>query len=54
MAILTGRTPLRARMVTTVGPMQEGEVTVAMALKKAGYETGISASGASARGNPSR
>ena len=40
MAILTGRTPLRARMVTTVGPMQEGEVTVAAALKKAGYETG--------------
>jgi arylsulfatase A-like enzyme len=39
MAILTGRTPLRARMVTTVGPMQEGEVTVAMALKTAGYET---------------
>jgi arylsulfatase A-like enzyme len=40
MAILTGRTPLRARMVTTVGPMQAGEVTVAQALKKAGYETG--------------
>ena len=40
MAILTGRTPLRARMVTTVGPMQEGEVTVAAALKTAGYETG--------------
>ena len=39
MAILTGRTPLRARMVTTVGPMQEGEITVAMALKTAGYET---------------
>lgn len=39
MAILTGRTPLRAKMVTTVGPMQEGEVTVAMALKTAGYET---------------
>lgn len=39
MAILTGRTPLRARMVTTVGPMQEGEVTVAAALKTAGYET---------------
>jgi arylsulfatase A-like enzyme len=40
MAILTGRTPMRARMVQTVGPMQEGEVTVAMALKTAGYETG--------------
>ena len=40
MAILTGRTPLRARMTTTVGPMQEGEVTVAAALKTAGYETG--------------
>ena len=40
MAILTGRTPLRAKMVTTVGPMQVGEVTVAQALKKAGYETG--------------
>jgi arylsulfatase A-like enzyme len=40
MAILTGRTPMRARMVTTVGPMQEGEVTVAAALKSAGYETG--------------
>lgn len=39
MSILTGRTPLRARMVTTVGPMQEGEITVAMALKTAGYET---------------
>jgi arylsulfatase A-like enzyme len=39
MAIMTGRTPLRARMVTTVGPMQEGEVTVAAALKTAGYET---------------
>lgn len=40
MAILTGRTPLRARMVTTVGAMQEGEVTVAAALKTAGYQTG--------------
>ncbi|QTN31612.1 sulfatase-like hydrolase/transferase [Akkermansiaceae bacterium] len=40
MAILTGRTPLRARMVTTVGAMQEGEVTVAAALQTAGYETG--------------
>lgn len=40
MAILTGRTPMRARMVHTVGPMQEGEVTVAAALKTAGYETG--------------
>jgi arylsulfatase A-like enzyme len=40
MAILTGRTPIRARMTTTVGPMQEGEVTVAAALKTAGYETG--------------
>jgi arylsulfatase A-like enzyme len=40
MAILTGRTPLRARMTTTVGPMQEGEVTVAAALKTVGYETG--------------
>ncbi len=40
MAILTGRTPMRARMVHTVGPMQEGEITVAMALKTAGYETG--------------
>ena len=40
MAILTGRTPMRARMTTTVGPMQEGEVTVAMALKTAGYQTG--------------
>jgi len=40
MAILTGRTPMRARMVTTVGAMQEGEVTVAAALKTAGYETG--------------
>lgn len=40
MAILTGRTPLRARMTTTVGAMQEGEVTVAAALKTAGYETG--------------
>lgn len=40
MAILTGRTPLRSRMVTTVGPMRDGEITVAMALKKAGYETG--------------
>ncbi|MFK7910079.1 MAG: sulfatase-like hydrolase/transferase [Akkermansiaceae bacterium] len=40
MAILTGRTPLRSRMVTTVGPMREGEVTVAAALKTAGYETG--------------
>ncbi len=39
MAILTGRTPLRARMVTTVGAMQAGEVTVAQALKTAGYET---------------
>lgn len=39
MAILTGRTPLRSRMVTTVGPMREGEVTVAAVLKKAGYET---------------
>lgn len=39
MAILTGRTPMRARMVTTVGAMQEGEVTVAAALKTAGYET---------------
>ena len=39
MAILTGRTPLRARMVTTVGPMQEGEVTVAAALKTVGYRT---------------
>ncbi len=39
MAILTGRSPLRARMVTTVGPMQEGEVTLAAALKTAGYET---------------
>ena len=39
MAILTGRTPLRARMVTTVGPMQPGEITVAQALKTAGYET---------------
>jgi len=39
MAIMTGRSPLRARMVTTVGPMQEGEVTVATALKQAGYET---------------
>jgi arylsulfatase A-like enzyme len=39
MAILTGRTPLRARMVTTVGPMREGEVTVAAALKTAGYAT---------------
>lgn len=39
MAILTGRTPLRSRMVTTVGPMREGEVTVAAALKTAGYET---------------
>lgn len=39
MAILTGRTPLRARMVTTVGPMQAGEVTVATALKTAGYHT---------------
>jgi arylsulfatase A-like enzyme len=41
MAILTGRTPMRARMTTTVGPMQEGEVTVAAALKTAGYETGL-------------
>jgi arylsulfatase A-like enzyme len=40
MAIMTGRTPLRARMTTTVGAMQEGEVTVAAALKTAGYETG--------------
>jgi arylsulfatase A-like enzyme len=40
MAILTGRTPMRARMVHTVGPMQDGEVTVAAALKTAGYETG--------------
>jgi arylsulfatase A-like enzyme len=40
MAILTGRTPLRARMTTTIGAMQEGEVTVAAALKTAGYETG--------------
>jgi arylsulfatase A-like enzyme len=40
MAIMTGRTPMRARMTTTVGPMQEGEVTVAAALKTAGYETG--------------
>lgn len=40
MAILTGRTPMRARMTTTVGPMQEGEVTVAAALKTAGYQTG--------------
>lgn len=40
MAILTGRTPLRSRMATTVGPMREGEVTVAAALKTAGYETG--------------
>ena len=40
MAILTGRAPLRARMTTTVGAMQEGEVTVAAALKTAGYETG--------------
>lgn len=40
MAILTGRTPMRARMTTTVGAMQEGEVTVAAALKTAGYETG--------------
>ena len=39
MAILTGRTPLRARMVTTVGAMQAGEVTVAKALKGANYET---------------
>jgi arylsulfatase A-like enzyme len=39
MAILTGRTPLRARMVTTIGPMQAGEVTVAAALKTIGYET---------------
>lgn len=35
MAILTGRTPMRARMTTTVGAMQEGEVTVAAALKTA-------------------
>ena len=40
MSILTGRTPMRARMTTTVGPMREGEVTVAAALKTAGYETG--------------
>ena len=40
MAILTGRTPMRARMVNTVGAMQEGEVTMAAALKTAGYETG--------------
>ncbi len=40
MAILTGRTPMRARMVTTVGAMQDGEVTVAAAVKTAGYETG--------------
>ena len=40
MAILTGRTPMRGRMVTTVGAMQEGEITVAAALKTAGYETG--------------
>jgi arylsulfatase A-like enzyme len=40
MAILTGRTPMRARMTTTVGAMQEGEVTVAAALKTAGYATG--------------
>ena len=40
MAILTGRTPLRSRMVTTVGPMREGELTVAAALKTAGYQTG--------------
>ena len=40
MAILTGRAPLRSRMVTTVGPMRDGEITVAMTLKKAGYETG--------------
>lgn len=40
MAILTGRTPLRAKMVTTVGPMQAGEVTVAQVLKSAGYQTG--------------
>ncbi len=40
MSILTGRTPLRSRMVTTVGPMREGEVTVAAALKTAGYENG--------------
>lgn len=39
MAILTGRTPLRARMFRTVGPMQAGEVTVAKALKSAGYAT---------------
>ena len=39
MAIMTGRTPLRARMVTTVGAMQEGEVTLAAALKTIGYET---------------
>lgn len=40
MAIMTGRTPMRARMVHTVGAMQEGEVTVAAALKSVGYETG--------------
>jgi arylsulfatase A-like enzyme len=40
MSILTGRTPLRSRMTTTVGPMRTGEVTVAAALKTAGYETG--------------
>ncbi len=40
MAILTGRTPMRARMTTTVGAMQEGELTVAAALKTVGYETG--------------
>lgn len=40
MAILTGRTPLRSRMTTTVGPMRTGEVTVAQALKTVGYETG--------------
>lgn len=39
MAILTGRTPLRARMVTTVGAMQAGEVTVAEALKTVSYDT---------------
>ncbi len=39
MSILTGRTPMRSRMTTTVGPMREGEVTVAAALKTAGYET---------------
>lgn len=39
MAILTGRTPLRARMIATVGPMQAGEVTLAQALKTAGYKT---------------